>query len=133
MATPLTRLVPALRRLAAPAESDATLLGRFVRERDEIAFTSLVDRHRPMVLHVCRRVLGDPHAAEDACQATFLVLARKATAVGRPARLGLSCRERSGSGVGRRHRDCRNTISHRLRQSHEGRAGAQSAHSQTRR
>ncbi len=87
MATPLTRLLPELRRLAAPPESDADLLGRFVQRRDETAFARLVERHRPMVLHLCRRVLGDADAAEDACQATFLVLARKATAIGRPALL----------------------------------------------
>lgn len=87
MATPLMRLLPELRRIAAPPASDADLLGRFVRQRDETAFTLLVERHWPMVQHVCRRVLGDAHAAEDACQATFLVLARKAAAVGRPAML----------------------------------------------
>jgi RNA polymerase sigma factor (sigma-70 family) len=86
MHPPLTLLLDRLRRLAArPGEdSDAALLGRFARLRDEEAFAALVARHGPMVLSVCWRVLGDAHAAEDAFQATFLVLARKAGALRRP-------------------------------------------------
>ncbi|HEY7313715.1 MAG TPA: sigma-70 family RNA polymerase sigma factor [Gemmataceae bacterium] len=67
--------------------SDAVLLDRFIRHRDETAFTALVARHGPMVLHVCHRVLGDAHEAEDAFQAAFLLLARKAHSLKRPEAL----------------------------------------------
>jgi RNA polymerase sigma factor (sigma-70 family) len=58
--------------------SDGALLQRFVREGDQAAFTTLVQRHERLVLRVARRVLGDNHAAQDALQLTFMVLARKA-------------------------------------------------------
>jgi RNA polymerase sigma factor (sigma-70 family) len=78
-----------LRRLAAGPRADAftdhTLIQRFVAAGDEEAFAALVSRHGPMVLRVCRYVLGNVHDAEDAFQATFMVLARKAA--------GLPCRE----------------------------------------
>lgn len=67
--------------------SDAELLGRFLEQRDGEAFTILVRRHGAMVLGVCRRALRDCHAAEDAFQATFLVLARKARSVRQRASL----------------------------------------------
>ena len=57
---------------------DAQILERYVAQRDELAFTALVQRHGPMVLAVCRSVLEDPNDADDAFQATFLLLARKA-------------------------------------------------------
>jgi RNA polymerase sigma factor (sigma-70 family) len=60
---------------------DRELLERFVAHRDEAAFTALVQRHGGMVLGICRRVLHQVHDAEDACQATFLVLARQASAI----------------------------------------------------
>src|SRR5262245_16058342 len=61
--------------------SDHQLLQQFVGARDERAFAALLQRHGPFVLGVCRQVLGDRHDAEDAFQATFLVLARKAASI----------------------------------------------------
>jgi RNA polymerase sigma factor (sigma-70 family) len=64
--------------------SDTELLERFVSGRDEAGeanFRTLLARHGPMVLRVCRSVLDDPHDAEDAFQATFLALARKAGSI----------------------------------------------------
>jgi RNA polymerase sigma factor (sigma-70 family) len=64
--------------------TDGQLLERFLAGRDEVAelaFTALVQRHGPMVLGVCRRLVADPHEAEDAFQATFLVLVRKAGSI----------------------------------------------------
>ncbi len=75
--------------------TDGELLHRFAARRDEredggaeAAFAALVARHGPMVRRVCRLLLGDPNDADDAFQATFLVLARKAGAIRRPDLLG---------------------------------------------
>ncbi len=71
--------------------SDGQLLARFNAQRDELAevsFAALVRRHGSMVLHVCRQILGDRHAAEDAFQATFLILARRAGSIRQPELLG---------------------------------------------
>jgi RNA polymerase sigma factor (sigma-70 family) len=82
---PLLRLIE---KMAGPsAHPDAFLLQRFVKERDEAAFETLLQRHGPMVLGVCRRVLGNGPAAEDAFQATFLVLVQKARSLDQPGRL----------------------------------------------
>jgi hypothetical protein len=67
---------------------DRELLDRFVLERDPSAFESLLTRHGPMVLAVCKRALPDSAAAEDAFQATFLILLQKAGSIGRADRLG---------------------------------------------
>ena len=71
--------------------SDRQLLDRFVARRDaagEAAFAALVARHGPIVLHVCQQLLGDHQHAEDAFQAVFLVLARRARSVRDPDLLG---------------------------------------------
>src|SRR5580658_7177354 len=60
---------------------DSALLSRFAIGRDESAFELLVWRHAGMVLRVCRSILRDHHAAEDASQAVFLALARQANTV----------------------------------------------------
>ena len=70
------------------ALSDGQLLGRFMERREEAVFEAIVRRHGPMVWGVCRRVLRDHHDAEDAFQATFLVLARKAASIMPREKLG---------------------------------------------
>jgi RNA polymerase sigma factor (sigma-70 family) len=70
---------------------DAELLTRFARDLDEAAFATLVRRHGPLILGICRRTLGH-HDAEDACQITFLILARKANGLtGRTSVAGWLC------------------------------------------
>jgi RNA polymerase sigma factor (sigma-70 family) len=77
-----------IRRLAGTSRvaqpPDAQLLERFTSQRDEAAFAVLVRRHGPMVLNVCRSVLHHEQDAEDAFQATFLVLVRKADSIRQP-------------------------------------------------
>ncbi|MHB1424847.1 MAG: sigma-70 family RNA polymerase sigma factor [Gemmataceae bacterium] len=76
-----------LRHLAGPAPADVELLRRWIEQRDEDAFTALVARHGRMVHGVCRRVLGNSHDADDAFQAVFLILARKAGTLRHPEKL----------------------------------------------
>ena len=68
--------------------SEAELLERFVTHRDDAAFEALMTRHGPMVLGVCRQLLRDPNDVDDAFQATFLVLVRKAGTLRRCDLLG---------------------------------------------
>ncbi|WP_165226936.1 RNA polymerase sigma factor [Aquisphaera insulae] len=79
----LKRLEAIFDRGATGDLTDGELLGRFASGRDEGAFAAIVDRHGPMVLRVCRGVLGDRHEAQDAAQAAFLVLARRAGSIER--------------------------------------------------
>ena len=73
-----------LHGVGGPApHSDAELLKAYSALRDEAAFAELLRRHGPLVWYVCRRLLRQEQDAEDAFQATFLVLARKALEVGR--------------------------------------------------
>ncbi len=80
-------LLTHLHRLAAPAAPDDALLTRWTQQRDQHAFTALMARHGPMVLGVCRRILGDVQEAEDVFQATFLVLARQTSPLRQPESL----------------------------------------------
>jgi RNA polymerase sigma factor (sigma-70 family) len=83
--TPLSAVLRHIHELAGSTadreRTDRHLLERFVVHRDEAAFTALVRRHGPLVQRVCRNVLHHDQDAEDALQATFLVLARKAAAI----------------------------------------------------
>jgi RNA polymerase sigma factor (sigma-70 family) len=81
----LSGIVRHLRRTALLQDgggmTDGQLLEFFLTRRDEAAVEALLRRHGPMVLGVCRRVLRNPHDAEDAFQATFLIFVRKATTI----------------------------------------------------
>jgi DNA-directed RNA polymerase specialized sigma24 family protein len=68
--------------------TEGQLIDRFASRRDESAFELLMERHGPMVLGVCRQFLRDPNDVEDAFQATFLVLVRKAATLRQKELLG---------------------------------------------
>lgn len=89
---PLAMVLRHLRRWVGggtgEAESDGNLLERFAATHDQAAFATLMQRHGPLVLSVCRRLLADPHAVDDAFQATFVVLVRRAAALKREGSLG---------------------------------------------
>lgn len=76
--SPLWRILGAAARAGVP---DEELLDQFVGRRDEDAFAALLRRHGPMVWGVCQRLLHHRQDAEDAFQATFLVLALKAASI----------------------------------------------------
>jgi RNA polymerase sigma factor (sigma-70 family) len=90
-AATLTSVLQQLRTIASARayeeRSDPELLKLFLTQREEAAFVALVKRHGPMVLHVCRRIQGNEHDAEDVFQATFLLLARKAGSISKPESL----------------------------------------------
>ena len=84
----LNCLMRHLRHTALLGLADQDLLDAFVSRHEEAAFEALLKRHGPMVLAVCRRVLGNAHDVEDAFQAVFLVLVRKAASIHRRELLG---------------------------------------------
>ena len=113
-----------MERLAGPG--DGELLARFIADRDEVAevaFSTLVRRHGPMILRVCEQIVGDRHIAEDAFQAVFLILARKASSIHQPELLGhwlhgvalRTAREARMRNHRRRHRESSNAERHRTR------------------
>ena len=116
-----TEVVTTIQRLwdvgAIGGLTDGQLLERFLAGPDEVAetaFAVLVERHGPTVRRVCRDLLGDPHEAQDAAQAAFLVLARRAPSIRKPESLGswlhgvalrLARRARAAAARRRRSRD----------------------------
>jgi RNA polymerase sigma factor (sigma-70 family) len=89
---PLSGVIDQLRKTAQRADqsppTDGQLLRRYIQTREDAAFEALVRLHGPMVLGACRRLLDHVQDAEDAFQATFLVLARKAASVAPPEAVG---------------------------------------------
>jgi RNA polymerase sigma factor (sigma-70 family) len=88
----LKTVVKHIHKLAGEPEgagaNDAQLVERFVDRHEEEAFAALVQRHGPMVMGVCRRVLQNVHDAEDAFQAVFFIMAQRARSLRQPQALG---------------------------------------------
>jgi RNA polymerase sigma factor (sigma-70 family) len=85
----LNSVVESIRKAASREDaSDAELMERYFARREDVAFESLVRQHASLVFGVCLRILGNPHDAEDAFQAVFLVLARKGGSITARNRLG---------------------------------------------
>lgn len=92
--------------------TDAELIAAYCDARDETAFTEIVSRHRQMVFRACFRMLGNTHEAEDATQAVFIVLVKKATGLRRVTNL-----------AGWLYRVARNVSYESLRQAKQSRRG----------
>ncbi len=84
----MTTSDPVFSKVTEFPATDGELLTRFVRAREEAAFAEIVRKHAPMVWRICRHVLRDTSDAEDAFQATFLILVQKAKRIGEPSSLG---------------------------------------------
>jgi RNA polymerase sigma factor (sigma-70 family) len=84
----LHRLRWSLHPRGAAEATDTELLRQFLESRDEAAFVAIVQRHGPMILGLCRRLVVNPADADDAFQATFLVLVRRAGSIRKPQLLG---------------------------------------------
>jgi DNA-directed RNA polymerase specialized sigma24 family protein len=93
------------------AAPDADLLARYLQDREDAAFTELVRRHGPAVLAECRSTIGDPSITEDAFQAVFLVLARRAGEIRHPELLGGWLRGVAGRVAVRARRRAANRLS----------------------
>ena len=68
--------------------TERQVLARFVERRDSVSFEAMVAQHGPMVLAVCRQLLRDANDVDDAFQATFVILIKKASSLRQPDRLG---------------------------------------------
>ena len=99
MATSVAHVLAQMNHWIAAAQTsavaDAVLLERYLHQYEEAAFAALVARHGAMVLRLCRRILGDAHMAEDAFQATFLILAQGSFAETTGFADGLALRRRT--------------------------------------
>src|SRR5262249_38131300 len=111
--SPLLAFIRRIVALRTPCElTDSELLQRFAVQGDQWAFAALMHRHGPMVLGVCQSILHNVHDAEDAFQATFLVLVRKSRTVVKPASVAswlhgvayrLAMKARTEAGLRRTH------------------------------
>jgi RND family efflux transporter MFP subunit len=120
MTAPLADVLRHLRMLVGwsvtAGQTDAQLLERFIVRKEEAAFEELTARHGPMVLAACRQLLREPQGAEDAFQATFLVLVRRAASIGK-------CDQLAGWLYGVAHRVAARTRAQKVRQSQRERQG----------